>query len=145
MGGTAFAPPMEIFQRDGHLVVRADLPGMTKDDVQVEVTDDSLTISGERRSEHATKQEGIFRSERHYGTFHRHIPLPEGVNAEQVKASFQDGVLEVTMPAPQRPARSSQIEVQSGTASSMSTPGGAEHQASSRVNNEHAQTPAGET
>ena len=143
-GGTAFAPPLEIFEREGHLVVRADLPGLTKEDVQVEVTDDSLTIAGERRSEHDTQHEGLFRSERHYGTFHRHIPLPEGVDAAQVKASFQDGVLEVTMPAPRPQARGRQIEVQSGTASARSTPGGAAPQASSRLNNEPAQMPAGE-
>jgi HSP20 family protein len=142
-GSTSFAPPMEMFERDGHLVVRADLPGMTKDDVHVEVTEDSLTIAGERRSEHETRQEGIFRSECHYGTFRRQIPLPEGVNAEQVRASFQDGVLEVTMPAPQQQARGRRIEIHSGAPSSSATPSGAEHRASDQPNQEHAQTTTG--
>jgi HSP20 family protein len=139
-GGTSFAPPMEMFERDGNLVVRADLPGLTKDDVQVEVTEESLTITGERRSEHEGQQGGVFRSERHYGTFHRRIPLPEGVNAEQVRATFQDGVLEVTMPAPQQQARSRRIEVRSGATSVSGTPSGAEHHESNPANREPAPT-----
>jgi HSP20 family protein len=116
-GSAFFSPPVELFEREGHLVVRADLPGLTKDDVHVEVTDEALTIEGERRSEHEERQGGFFRSERRYGTFHRQIPLPEGVNPDQVKASFKDGVLEVSMPAPQRQARGRQIEIQSGAPS----------------------------
>ena len=87
---------------------------------------------------------GFFRSERRYGTFRREIPLPEGVNAEQVTASFKDGVLEVSMPAPQRQTRGRRIEIQSGTPSHSSTPSGAEHQASSHANQEHAQQLQGE-
>jgi HSP20 family protein len=142
-GGTSFAPPMEIFERDGHLVVRADLPGLTKDDIQVEVTEDSLTITGERRSEHEGQQGGVLRSERHYGSFHRHIPLPEGVNAEQVRASFQDGVLEITMPAPQQQARGRRIEIRSDAPSTSGTPSGAEHHAATQANREPAQTTGG--
>lgn len=142
-GSEFFSPPVEIFERDGHLVVRADLPGMTKDDVHVEVTEDALMIEGERRSEHEERQSGVFRSERRYGTFRRQIPLPEGVSADQVTASFKDGVLEVSMPAPQRQARGRQIEIQSGASSPSGMPGGAGHQASSNVNQEHAHTTAG--
>jgi HSP20 family protein len=143
-GSAFFSPPVEIFEREGHLVVRADLPGLTKDDVHVEVTDEALTIEGERRSEHEERQGGFFRSERRYGTFHRQIPLPEGVNPDQVKASFKDGVLEVSMPAPQRQARGRQIEIQSGAPSPSSAPSGAGHQASSNASQEHARTTAGE-
>lgn len=100
-GSAFFAPPIEVLERDGHLVVRAELPGLTKDDVHVEVTEEALTIEGERRAEHEERQGGFFRSERRYGTFRRHIPLPEGVNAEQVTATFKDGILEIAMPAPQ--------------------------------------------
>jgi HSP20 family protein len=142
-GSEFFSPPIEISERDGHLVVRADLPGLTKDDVHVEVTDEALTIEGERRSEHEQQQGGFFRSERRYGTFRRQIPLPEGINADQVTASFKDGVLEVSMPAPQRQARGRQIEIQSGAPSPSGTPSGAGHQASSHVNQEHAHTTAG--
>jgi HSP20 family protein len=143
-GSMSFAPPMEMFEREGHLVVRADLPGLTKDDIQVEVTEGGLTIAGERRSEHEEKQGGMFRSERHYGTFQRHIPLPEGVDAQQVKASFQDGVLEVTMPAPQQQARGRRIEIHSSAPSATGTASSAGHHASSPANREHAQTSSGE-
>jgi HSP20 family protein len=142
-GSTSFAPPMEMFEREGHLVVRADLPGLTKDDIQVEVTDEGLTIAGERRSEHEEKQGGVFRSERHYGTFRRHIPLPDGVDAAQIKASFQDGVLEVTLPAPPQQARGRRIEVHGGASGSRGTASGAEPQASSHANRAQAQTSPG--
>jgi len=121
-GGAFFSPPMEVFEREGHLVVRADLPGLTKDDVHVEVTDEALTIEGERHSEHEERQGGVFHSERRYGRFRRQIPLPEGVNAEQVTASFKDGVLEVSMPAPQRQARGRRIEIQGESAQSGAPP-----------------------
>jgi HSP20 family protein len=120
-----FFPPVEVVERDGNLIVRVDLPGLTKDDVRVEITEDMLTIEGERHSEHEEKQDGVVRSERVYGRFRRQIPLPEGVNADQATANFKDGVLEVTMPAPPRQARGRQIEIQSGAPSAM------EHQASS--------------
>jgi HSP20 family protein len=135
--GGLFAPPMEVFERDGQLIVRADLPGLTKDDVHVEVTDDALLITGERRSEHEERQGGTFHSERSYGSFRRQIPLPEGVSADQAKASFKDGVLEVSMPAPQRPARGRQIDIQSAT-----TPGDAAPSASAPQEHEHVPTTA---
>ena len=97
--GRTWAPQVEIFERDGELVVRADLPGLRKEDVKVELTDDGLTIEGERRSEHEEKGEGYYRSERNYGNFFRHLSLPEGANPDDATAKFHDGVLEVTMPA----------------------------------------------
>lgn len=142
-GSEFFSPPMEIFEREGHLVVRADLPGLTKDDVHVEVTDEALTIEGERRSEHEERQGGFLRSERRYGTFRRQIPLPEGVNADQVTASFKDGVLEILMPTPQRQARGRHIEIQSSASGSSSASSGAGQQASNQTNQEHAHTTAG--
>ena len=111
-GGGLFAPAVEVFERDGTFVVRADLPGLTKDDVRVEVTDNTLLLEGERRSEHDDQQGGVVHSERHYGMFRRQIPLPDGVNAEQATATFKDGVLEVTMPAPQRQTRGRRIDIQ---------------------------------
>jgi len=134
-GSEFFAPPVEVLERDGRLIVRADLPGLTKDDVRVEITDNVLTIEGERRSEHEERQEGgVLRSERVYGMFRRQIPLPEGVNADQATANFKDGVLEVSMPAPQRQTRGRQIEVQSSASSAQ------ESQESNHTNQEHAQT-----
>jgi HSP20 family protein len=111
-GGGLFAPAVEVFEREGTFVVRADLPGLTKDDVRVEVTDNTLLLEGERRSEHDEQQGGVVHSERHYGMFRRQIPLPDGVNAEQATATFKDGVLEVTMPAPQRQTRGRRIDIQ---------------------------------
>ena len=104
---SAWSPRVESFERGGNFIVRADLPGMTKDDVKVEVTDDAITISGERRQEHEEKREGFYRSECSYGSFYRQIPLPEGVHADDATATFQNGVLEISMQAPQREERRS--------------------------------------
>jgi len=95
-----WAPDIEISQRDNELVLRADLPGLDKNDVTVDVTDDGVTISGERRQEQESERGGVYRSERTYGSFRRTIPLPEGAMADQAKATFKNGVLEITMPAP---------------------------------------------
>ena len=107
-----WAPPIEVLERDDRLVVRAELPGLSKDDVKVEVTDDLLTIAGERREEREETREGYRHSERRYGRFSRSVPLPEGVSPEDVRCTFQNGVLEITMPAPQRVERSRRIEIQ---------------------------------
>ena len=98
-------PDVEVFHRGSELLVRVDLPGLTKDDVKVDVTESQLTIEGERHRQHEEEREGVYRSERSYGRFHRVIALPEGVIADQAKASFKDGVLEITMPAPPEQAR----------------------------------------
>jgi HSP20 family protein len=111
---TMWTPQVEIFERDGQLIVRADLPGVSKDDVRVEVTDDALIIEGERQEEREENREGFYRTERIYGHFYRLIPLPEGVDAENARATFNDGVLEVAMPAPQQEQRSRQLEIQEG-------------------------------
>lgn len=103
----AWAPPVEVFQRGDELLIRADLPGLQKEDVNVEVTDDAVTIRGERRHEETEDREGYYRSERSYGTFLRVIPLPEGAITESAKATFKDGVLEITMPAPPKETRKS--------------------------------------
>ncbi len=100
--GSLWSPQIEVFERDNQLIVRADLPGLTKDDLNVDITDDSIVIRGERRQEKEENEEGYYRSERNYGSFYREIPLPEGVNANEAKANFRNGVLEITMPAPER-------------------------------------------
>jgi HSP20 family protein len=114
-GIEAWAPDVEVYQRNNDLVVRADLPGMKKDDVSIDVTDGALTISGERRQEQETDRGGVYRSERSYGSFCRTIPLPEGAIADQAKATFKDGVLEVTMPAPpEQVTRGRRLEIKEG-------------------------------
>jgi HSP20 family protein len=95
-----WAPQVETFKRGGNLVVRVDLPGLSKENVTVEADDDVLMISGERSDETKEEQDDYYRSERAYGRFFRAIPLPEGCNTEQLEATFKDGVLEVTCPAP---------------------------------------------
>ena len=100
-----WSPPVEMFERDSELVLRADLPGLTKEDVQVEFSQEGITIAGERKNEQEEKREGYYRSERSYGKFYRRVHVPEGVNPEDAKATFRDGVLEVTMPAPKRAER----------------------------------------
>jgi len=94
-----WSPQVEMFERGKNIVVRADLPGLTKDDVNVEVADNGITIEGERKNENEEKGEGYYRSERAYGRFYRRLPLPEGVKAEDAQATFRNGVLEITMPA----------------------------------------------
>lgn len=98
--GAAWAPEVEVFTRNGNLVVRADLPGLTEKDVTVEVADNLLTITGERKQEKEVGDESYFACERTYGTFTRTIALPEGAKHAETKAIFKNGVLEVTMPVP---------------------------------------------
>jgi HSP20 family protein len=107
-----WVPQIEVLQNNGQIIVRADLPGLTKDDVKVELTDDVLTISGERKEEKEEKREGFYRSERSYGSFYRKIPLPEGAKTEKAAATFHNGVLEITMPAEkaEMPARKLEIK-----------------------------------
>lgn len=104
-GEAMWSPDLEVFHRGNELIIRADLPGLSKDDVKVDVSDNQVTIEGERQRQHEEEREGVFRSERSYGRFYRAIPLPDGVIADQAKAVFKDGVLEVTMPAPPEQAR----------------------------------------
>lgn len=114
--GAAWSPRIEVVQKQDKLVVRAELPGVRKEDVNVELGDDALTIRGERREEHEEEREGFYRTERSYGSFYRAIPLPEGVIGESAEASFRDGVLEITMQAPpQEVSRSRRLEIKEGT------------------------------
>jgi HSP20 family protein len=112
-----WTPRVEAFQKGDQFVVRAELPGLKKDDVQVEVTDEAVTIQGQRREEREEEREGFYHSELEYGHFYRTIPLPDGVIADSAKASFKDGVLEVTMqaaPAGARHGRRLEITESSG-------------------------------
>ena len=100
-----WAPAIDAFQRGNEFIVRADVPGLTKDDLSVEIGDDALTIRGERRVDHEEEREGYYRSERSYGSFCRVVPLPEGAVAESANANFKDGVLEITVQAPSHEVR----------------------------------------
>jgi HSP20 family protein len=105
-GGSEIAPrrwipPMDLVEEGDRFVLRADLPGLAEEDVKIEVEDDVLTVSGERKAEHEQRGEGYHRLERSYGSFSRALTLPEGVDPEAVQASFDRGVLEVRIPKPE--------------------------------------------
>jgi HSP20 family protein len=109
----SWAPEIDVFEKDNRLVTKVDLPGMKKEDVKVEVADGHLAISGERKRETEEKKERFYRCEREYGSFYRAVPLPEGVKLEDVKATFSDGVLEVSVPLPALPeAKVRKVEIQ---------------------------------
>ena len=108
----AWAPQLETFRRGDNLVVRADLPGLRKEDVNVEVDDGMLTISGRRSEEQVEDRDDFYRSERSYGQFYRAIPLPDDVNADTCDATFKDGVLEVSVALPkQQDVKARKVEV----------------------------------
>jgi HSP20 family protein len=106
-GGRRWIPAMDLVETDDQFVLRADLPGLDQGDVTLEVQDDVLTLSGERRSEQEAKGDGYYRLERATGAFSRSLTLPDGVDAEAITASFDKGVLEVRIPKPEqkRPRR----------------------------------------
>ena len=104
-GLRAWSPQLETFRRGDKLVVRADLPGLRKEDVNVEVEDGMLTISGHRSEEEIEDRDDFYRSERSYGEFYRALPLPENVTGDTCEATFKDGVLEVTLPLPKAQER----------------------------------------
>lgn len=115
-GPSDWAPPMDVFQRGNDLVIRADVPGLTKDDITVDIADDQLTIRGERRYDHEEERDGVFRTERSYGSFCRVVPLPQGAIADSAKASFTNGVLEIVVQAPSFDVRRGRrIEIKEGT------------------------------
>ncbi len=108
-------PAMDLVETEEDFVLRADLPGLSEGDVNIELEDNVLTISGERKSEHEERKEGYYRVERASGTFSRSLTLPEGVDPEAVRASFDRGVLEVRIPKPEeRKPRKVSISVGAG-------------------------------
>jgi HSP20 family protein len=107
----AWAPQVEVHQRDNQLVIRADLPGINKNNVKVELRDDSVVLRGERQEERKEENEGFYRTERSYGSFYREIPLPPDVDTSQATATFRDGVLEITMPSSEGEGRRRQLEI----------------------------------
>jgi HSP20 family protein len=103
---TVWAPLVDVLEREGQFIVRVDLPGLSKEEIGVEVTDELLTIHGERKHEKKEEREGYHYSECSYGSFYRAIPLPEGVDNTKATAEFHKGVLEVVMPRTMIPAPS---------------------------------------
>jgi HSP20 family protein len=95
---TGWMPAVDVIEKDDKFLVKAELPGMKEEDIDVSVVGDTLTIKGEKKSESEVKEENYYRSERAYGSFYRSIPLPSTVDADKIEANYEDGVLEVTIP-----------------------------------------------
>ena len=105
-----WVPAMDLVEADDHFILRADLPGLSESDVSIEVRDNALTISGERKAEQQKRERGWYRVERSFGSFSRSLTLPDGVDPGAISASFDRGVLQVTIPKPeQRKPRRIQI------------------------------------
>lgn len=117
-----WVPPMDLVEHEDHFTLRADLPGLGEDDVNIEVRDNTLRISGERKAEHEQRERGWYRVERRFGQFSRALTLPDGVNADAIEASFKNGVLEVTIPKPEekKPRR---ISIKAGNGSTPTVEG----------------------
>ena len=114
----AWIPTVEVSQHDGQYHILAELPGLSPNEVRVEVDNDAVILQGERQVEREANQGGIRRSERQLGMFYRRIPLPEGADPAQAKAKFHDGMLEITMPAPTKQTERRQIQVEADSKSS---------------------------
>jgi HSP20 family protein len=95
---------MDVFEKNGYLMIKAELPGVEKEDIKVEMVEGDLIVHGERKSESEVKESDYYRLERAYGSFHRRLPIPFEVKPEQVKANYKDGVLEIQIPRPTQPA-----------------------------------------
>jgi HSP20 family protein len=100
-GERAWTPAIDVVRENGHLVVRADLPGIKPEEVKIEVEDDILTVSGEHQESKEKKDKDYVRRERRYGSFSRSMALPPGVDAKDIKAKTHNGVVEVTIPLPE--------------------------------------------
>jgi len=113
-----WSPHVEVMERDGKLVIQADLPGIKREDVNVEIEQDAVVIQGHRHQEETSDQSGYYRSERSYGSFYRTIPLPEGTNADSAAATFRDGVLRIELDAPSGRRRGRALEIKDGNSQS---------------------------
>ena len=111
-GARRWTPAMDLLETEDHFVLRADLPGMTEADVNIELEDNVLTVSGERKAERQEKGEGFYRVERSFGSFSRALTLPKGIDPEGVKAEFDNGVLEVRVPTTTEETPTMRIPVQ---------------------------------
>jgi len=113
---TVWAPAIEVSERDGNYIIRAELPGVNANDVKLEITDDAVILQGERKVERQEDERGIHVTERVYGRFFRSIPLPEGAKADEARAKFENGILEVTVPAQEQRAKRREIQIEGKSA-----------------------------
>ncbi len=139
-----WSPHIEVCERDGKLLIQADLPGMKRDDINVRVEQDLVVIQGERQQDRSKQQDGYYRSERSYGSFYRTIPLPEGANPDSATASFRDGVLEIELDAPREQSRGRMLEIREGASPGGARAGGApQHTGAGSTAQQSASGPGG--
>ena len=112
-------PALEMTEHDGRLMILAEVPGLRKEDMKVEITKDALILQGERKRSHRERNGGFYQSERSYGRFYRAIPLPEGANIDKAIAELVNGTLEISIPIPENQANRRQIPVQEGQSRNM--------------------------
>ncbi len=101
-GAQRWAPPMDLVEAEDHYVLKADLPGVSEEDVAIEVENGVLTLTGERKAEHERSERGFYRIERAFGRFQRQLTMPEGIDTDAVTAEFDKGVLNVRIPKPEQ-------------------------------------------
>ena len=116
-----WAPAMDLVEAEDHFVLRADLPGVAEDDVAIEVQDNTLTVSGERKSEHEQREKGWYRVERQFGRFSRSLTLPDGIDPDAIDAAFDKGVLEVRIPKPEQ-RKPRRVEIKAGASNGNGRP-----------------------
>ena len=110
-----WSPLVELREADGKFMVTAELPGLKKEDIKVQMTDEALILEGERKHEKEEKREGYYHTERSYGRFYRSIPLPDGAQSDKVSADFANGVLQVSMPVARVEHQPREIPIQAET------------------------------
>jgi HSP20 family protein len=120
-----WTPAMDLVEAEDHFLLRADLPGLGEDDVNIEIQDNSLVISGERKADHESHERGWYRVERAFGRFSRSLTLPDGIDPEAVDAQFDRGVLTVRIPKPEQ-RKPRRIEIKAGTADGNGKPAAVE-------------------
>jgi HSP20 family protein len=108
-----WVPAMDLAEQGDHLVLRADLPGLSEDDIEIEVKDGVLTLAGERKAENEEKADGYYRVERSFGRFSRTLALPDGIDPDKIAAEFDRGVLEVRIPKPEE-RKAHRVEIGAG-------------------------------
>lgn len=120
-----WSPHLEVCERNGKLLIQVDLPGVRREDVNVQLEPDAAIIQGQRTQESERNERGYYHSERSYGSFYRAVPLPDGIDIDQANATFRNGVLEIEMPLPQQQQRGRRLEVRDAGSA-----GGATYEAS---------------
>lgn len=111
--GRELSPGVDVYETDAEVVVKAEVPGVDKKDLDISVTDTDVTIKGETRKDEEVREEGYYRRERRYGSFSRSVPLPGRVQTDKAKASFKDGVVEIRIPkTPEEQAKVRKIAIE---------------------------------